>query len=85
MQRNANMLKIIKKVGFYRFYGFLCKNTVPSLSPEKTFVPRGDFTLDCILNSYNDFFILFMAQKMLHRKVTDLRVIIFDKLTKKIE
>ena len=37
MQRNANMLKILKKVGFCRFYWFLCKNAVPSLSPEKPF------------------------------------------------
>ena len=34
MQRNANMLKILKKVRFCRFYWFLCRNAVPSLSPE---------------------------------------------------
>ena len=34
MQRNANMLKNLKKVRFCRFYGFLCKNAVPCLSPE---------------------------------------------------
>ena len=39
MQRNANMLKILKKVRFYRFYGFLCKNAVPSLSPRSNFCP----------------------------------------------
>ena len=38
MQRNANMLKFLKKVRFCRFYGFLCKNAVPYLSPENTFV-----------------------------------------------
>ena len=38
MQRNANMLKILKKVRFCRFYGFLCKNAVLCLSPENTFV-----------------------------------------------
>ena len=69
MQRNANMLKILKKVGFCRFYGFLCKNTVPCLPPEKSFVPRGDFASDCILDSYNDCFILFMVKKILHRKI----------------
>lgn len=37
MQRNANMLKILKKVRFCRFYGFLCKNAVPSLSPRTNF------------------------------------------------
>ncbi len=38
MQRNANMLKILKKVRFCRFYWFLCKNAAPCLSPERTFV-----------------------------------------------
>ena len=38
MLRNANMLKILKIVRFCRFYGFLCKNAVPYLSPENTFV-----------------------------------------------
>ena len=40
IQRNTNMLKILKKVGFWRFYRFLCKNAVPRLSPERTFVLR---------------------------------------------
>ena len=39
MQRNANMLKILKKVSFCRFYGFLCKNAVPCLSPRTNFCP----------------------------------------------
>ena len=39
MQRNANMLKILKKVRFCRFYVFLCKNAVPSLSPRTNFCP----------------------------------------------
>ena len=43
MQRNANMLKILKKVRFCRFYGFLCKNAVPCLSPEWTFVLQENF------------------------------------------
>ena len=38
MQRNTNMLKILKKVRFCRFYLFLCKNAVPRLSPEQSFV-----------------------------------------------
>ena len=54
MQRNANVLKILKKVRFCRFYWFHCKNAVPSLSPEKKFVPQGDFALNCILDSYKD-------------------------------
>ena len=40
IQRNTNMLKILKKVRFCRFYRFLCKNAVPRLSPERTFVLR---------------------------------------------
>ena len=39
MRRNANMLKILKKVRFCRFYWFLCKNAVPSLSPRTNFCP----------------------------------------------
>ena len=39
MQRNANMLKILKKVRFCRFYWFLCRNAVPSLSPRTNFRP----------------------------------------------
>ena len=38
IQRNTNMLKILKKVRFCRFYRFLCKNAVPRLSPEQFFV-----------------------------------------------
>ena len=34
IQRNTNMLKILKKVRFCRFYGFLCKKAVPCLSPK---------------------------------------------------
>ena len=40
IQRNTNMLKILKKVSFCRFYRFLCKNAVPRLSPEQFFVLR---------------------------------------------
>ena len=39
MQRNANMLKNLKKVRFCRFYWFLCRNAVPSLSPRTNFCP----------------------------------------------
>ena len=40
IQRNTNMLKILKKVSFCRFYRFLCKNAVPLLSPEQIFALR---------------------------------------------
>ena len=40
IQRNTNMLKILKKVRFCRFYRFLCKNAVPRLSPERIFALR---------------------------------------------
>ena len=40
IQPNTNMLKILKKVRFCRFYRFLCKNAVPRLSPEQIFVLR---------------------------------------------
>ena len=40
IQRNINMLKILKKVRFCRFYRFLCKNAVPRLSPEQIFALR---------------------------------------------
>ena len=40
IQRNTNMLKILKKVRFCRFYRFLCKNAVPRLSPEQFFTLR---------------------------------------------
>ena len=63
MQRNANMLKILKKVRFCRFYGFLCKKIVSCLSSEKMFVSRGNFALGCMLDIYKDCFILFMVQK----------------------
>ena len=57
MQRNANMLKILKKVSFCRFYWFLFKNAVPCLSPEWTFVLRESFITNCILDSYKGCFI----------------------------
>ena len=51
MQRNTNMLKILKKVRFCRFYRFLCKNAVPRLSPERTFVlRRNTYKALCINN-----------------------------------
>lgn len=54
VQRNANMLKILKKVRFCRFYWFLFKNAVPCLSPEWTFVLREDLATNCVLNTYRD-------------------------------
>lgn len=57
MQRNANMLKNLKKVSFCRFYWFLFKNAVPCLSPKWTFVLRNKFTVDCVLDSYKGGFI----------------------------
>ena len=51
MQRNTNMLKILKKVRFCRFYRFLCKNDVPRLSPERTFIlRRNTYKTLCINN-----------------------------------
>ena len=44
--------KILKKVRFYRFYGFLCKNAVPCLSPERTFVLRRNFVIHYVSNVY---------------------------------
>ena len=37
MQRNANMLKILKKVRFCRFYWFLCKMQSPVCPPNELF------------------------------------------------
>ena len=42
MQRNANMLKILKKVRFCRYYGFLFKNTVLCLSPPNELSSFGE-------------------------------------------
>ena len=51
IQRNTNMLKILKKVRFCSFYRFLCKNAVPRLSPERTFVlRRNTYKVLCINN-----------------------------------
>ena len=67
MQRNANMLKILKKVRFCRFYVFLCKNAVPSLSPRTNFCPSVKLCNRlCIwhLQSYE-----WALKNILHRKV----------------
>ena len=49
MQRNANMLKILKKVRFCRFYWFLCKKAVPCLSPPNELLPFGKiYNILCI-------------------------------------
>ena len=37
---HCKYVKYSKKVSFCRFYRFLCKNAVPRLSPERTFVLR---------------------------------------------
>ena len=61
------MLKILKKVRFCRFYWFLCKNAVPSLSPRKHFCPSKKLCNKlCIkyLQSYK-----WVLKKTLHRKV----------------
>ena len=67
MQRNANMLKILKKVSFCRFYGFLCKNAVPCLPPRINFCSSGEFynTL-CIMCLQSSKWAL---KKTLHREV----------------
>ena len=72
MQRNANMLKFLKKVCFCRFYGFLCKNAVPYLFPRKHFCPSGDFSNTLITNWLNLlFYILCGKIKTLHREMID--------------
>ncbi len=54
MKRNANMLNILKKERFCRFYRFLCKNAVPCLSPKRTFVLRcNTYKKLCICNIHN--------------------------------
>ena len=55
MQRNANMLKILKKVRFCRFYGFLCKNAVPSLSPRTNFCPSVKLCNILCINRLQDY------------------------------
>ena len=70
MQRNANMLKILKIVRFCRFYWFLCKNAVPSLSPRISFCPSGEFCNTLNINWLNSvFYILCGKIIFLHRKV----------------
>ena len=54
IQRNTNMLKILKKVRFCRFYRFLCKNAVPRLSPERTFVLRYNACKTLYINNIHD-------------------------------
>ena len=50
IQRNTNMLKILKKVRFCRFYRFLCKNAVPRLSPEQIFALRYNIYITLCIN-----------------------------------
>ena len=54
IQRNTNMLKILKKVSFCRFYRFLCKNAVPRLSPERIFVLRCNACNTLCINDLQD-------------------------------
>ena len=67
MQRNANMLKILKKVRFCRFYGFLFKNTVLCLSPRTNFRPsvksRNMLYIKCLQSSK------WALKKTLHREI----------------
>ena len=70
MQRNANMLKILKKMRFCRFYWFLCKNAVPSLPPRTNFCPSIEFCNTLNTNRLNSAFYILCGQiKTLHRKV----------------
>ena len=52
MQRNANMLKILKKVRFCGFYWFLCKKAVPCLSPRTNFCPSINFVTHYVSGVY---------------------------------
>ena len=69
MQRNANMLKILKKVRFADFMGFFAKQQSPVCPPNKLLSFRGIlYTLNTNwLNS--TFYILCGKIKTLHRKV----------------
>ena len=48
MQRNANMLKILKKVLSADFIGFFAKIQSPVCPPERTFVLRQNFVIHYI-------------------------------------
>ena len=41
-----------KKVRFCRFYGFLCKNAVPCLPPERTFALRKNLVIHYVSSIY---------------------------------
>ena len=70
MQRNVNMLKNLKKLRFCRLYGFLCKNAVPSLSPERTFVLWRNFVIHYIPSTYKT--TNGRKKNILHRKVKNI-------------
>lgn len=55
IQRNSNMLKNSKNVSSCRFYRFLCKNVVPRLSTERTFVLRRNLAKTYILSTYEGY------------------------------
>ena len=78
MQRNANMLKILKKVRFCRFYWFLCKNAVPSLSPRTNFCPSvkscNMLCIKCLQSSK------WALKKTLHREIAKCIALIINDL-----
>ena len=54
--------KISKKGAFLQILWVSLQRCSSVLVPEKTFVPQGNFALNCILDSYKECFILFMVQ-----------------------
>lgn len=52
MQRNANMLKILKKRIFADFIGFFAKMQSPVCPPERTFALKQNFIMHYISIAY---------------------------------
>ena len=52
MQRNTNMLKILKKCVFADFMGFFVKIQSPVCPPERTFVLRQNFAIYYVSSIY---------------------------------
>ena len=52
MQRNANMLKFLKKCVFADFIGFFVKMHFLVCPPERTFVLRRNFVIHYIPSTY---------------------------------
>ena len=67
MQRNANMLKILKKVRFCRFYWFLCKKSSPLSVPRTNFCPSEKLCNTLCIMYLQSF--KWALKKTLHRKV----------------